>query len=105
MAISCETTRNPVPHSDTVATTFRAYLAAHASGTAPLRYHVMLGALPVFEYGFANKQAADRFISQSSRHFGLDWRAGWVWRVRGLRIDLSIVDRNLIPPKSPAKNS
>lgn len=105
MAILCENTSAPAPHGDPGETAFRTYLAAHASKAAPLRYFVMLGALPEFTCGFVNKQAADQFISQSSRYFGLDWRAGWVWRVRGLQIDLSIVDRNLVQPKSPAKSA
>jgi hypothetical protein len=104
MTIPRKGTPGTMSQEDTSETIFRAYLGEHSGSVAPLRYHVRLGASVELSCGFANKETAERFIRESSRHFGLDWRAGWVWRVRGLAMDLSIVDRHLMRPKTPARN-
>lgn len=42
--------------------------------------------------GFSSKDAASEWINGLGRR--LDWRAGFVFRLRGENVDMSIVDRN-----------
>lgn len=42
--------------------------------------------------GFSSKSAASEWINALGRR--LDWRAGFVFRLRGEKVDMSIVDRN-----------
>ena len=55
------------------------------------RWFVRRGATTKFNRGFRTKVEADGWINA----FGcrLDWRAGYVFRLRGEDVDMAIVDR------------
>lgn len=55
------------------------------------RWFVQRGATTKFDRGFRSKQDANNWINSFTN---LDWRAGFVFRLRGDNIDMSIVDRN-----------
>lgn len=45
-----------------------------------------------YDRGFRSKAEADAWIADLGR--ALDWRAGFVFRLRGGTADISVVDRN-----------
>ena len=55
------------------------------------RWFVRRGASTKFNRGFRSKNEADTWIN--SMGYRLDWRAGYVFRLRGDDVDMAIVDR------------
>jgi hypothetical protein len=55
------------------------------------RWFVRYGTVTVFDRGFRSKNEASNWIDKFGRR--LDWRAGFVARLRGDEKDIEIVDR------------
>lgn len=55
------------------------------------RWFVRLGAQTMFDRGFRSKDEASGWLDKFGRR--LDWRAGFVARLRGDSKDIEIVDR------------
>ena len=55
------------------------------------RWFLRRGATTKFNRGFRSKSDADAWIDAMGRR--LDWRAGYVFRLRGDSVDMAIVDR------------
>jgi hypothetical protein len=77
---------------------FSKFIERHANAK-PRRYFVRTGAHTCFENGFSNKDQAAQFIKEAQAEYGLDWRVGWLFRLRGIVYDLEIVDRAGNAPK------
>lgn len=54
------------------------------------RNFVYVAGVPVPDAAFPSRLAADEWITLHRKD--LDWRAGYVFRLKGLRLDISIVD-------------
>ncbi|WP_018079351.1 hypothetical protein [Thiobacillus denitrificans] len=57
-----------------------------------LRWFIKRGATTWFNRGFRTKALADAWIKDHGH--ALDWRAGYVFRLRGDACDVEIVDRH-----------
>ncbi|HZF98273.1 MAG TPA: hypothetical protein VEY92_08535 [Pseudoxanthomonas sp.] len=57
------------------------------------RYYVRYGATTMFRRGFNNKQEASDWIEMLYRSGVVDWRVGFLFRVKGDEFDVEIVDR------------
>ncbi|WP_338924469.1 hypothetical protein V0M98_33175 (plasmid) [Pseudomonas silesiensis] len=55
------------------------------------RWFVKHGATTRYDRGFRSKAEADAWINAFGRH--LDWRAGYVFRLKGGQYDISVIDR------------
>lgn len=55
------------------------------------RWFVKHGATTRFDRGFRSKAEADAWINAFGKD--LDWRAGYVFRLKGLDRDISVIDR------------
>ena len=80
---------------------FGDFLHEHASPPPGLRYFVRVGATTRGDRGFRSLDAADAFLVRAIAAHGLDWRVGWLVRLRGLEVDVEIVDRKGARPTAP----
>jgi hypothetical protein len=55
------------------------------------RWFIKHGATTRYDRGFRSKAQADAWISAFGKD--IDWRAGFVFRLKGLNADISVVDR------------
>lgn len=55
------------------------------------RWFVKHGATTRYDRGFRSKVEADAWINAFGHH--LDWRAGYVFRLKGGQYDISVIDR------------
>jgi hypothetical protein len=79
-------------------TAFSQFIARHANAKTK-RYFVRTGEYVSHDNGFATKAQASDFIKLAEAEFGRDWRAGWLFRLRGIEYNLEIVDRQGKAPK------
>lgn len=63
-----------------------------------LRWFIQRGATTWFNRGFKTKAQADAWIADHGH--ALDWRVGYLFRLRGDRQDVQIVDRHGRPPRT-----
>jgi hypothetical protein len=64
---------------------------------ARARWFIKRGDTVEFSRGFSSKGAASEWIANLGRR--LDWRAGFVFRLRGDNVDMFIVDRDGVTAK------
>lgn len=74
-------------------------LRIHRADEGPgLRWFIQRGATTWFNRGFKTKARASVWIADHGD--AIDWRCGWMFKLRGDAHEVKIVDRNGQPPRA-----